>query len=87
MRFEHSKIVIIGQSELHDIQLAQWIFEHLESSVIDTIERLQLPLWIFAEIFRECRRLEDTFSAEVERRLQDQNYMTTKLAEYERKFR
>ncbi len=85
MKFESSKIVMIGKSELHDVQLAYQIFEMLDESVIETIENGKLKLWIYAEIFRDCLAYKETFSDEVAKRLKDQNYITTKMSEYDRR--
>jgi len=84
MRFESSKIAKIGQCELHDLQLAQWIFEKLDEAVLETVEKSNLYFWIYAEIFRDCLNFQDDFSVEVDKRLHDQNYVTSKIAEYER---
>ncbi len=85
MRFENSKIAKIGQSQLNDMQLALQIFENLDESVIETIEKGNLYLWIYTEIFRDCLSYKTTFSSEVDKRLHDQNYITTKMAEYDRR--
>ncbi len=88
MKFESSKIIKIGKSQLHnDLQLTQWIFENLDESVRETIEKGNLYLWIYAQIFLDCLKFDDDFSAEVDRRLHDTNYITTKMAEYDRRFR
>lgn len=86
MRFESSKIAKIGHSQLNDMQLAFDIFDALDESVIEQIEKSNLYLWIYAEIFRDCLKIGGDFSDEVKRLLHDVNYITTKIAEYERKF-
>ncbi len=84
MKFQNTKIAKIGQWELRDMETALWIFEHLDEDVIKRIEDTQTYFWVFAEIFRECLRYEDSFSEEVEKRLLDYNYMMAKKTEYER---
>ena len=91
MRFESSKIAKIGHSQLNDMQLAFDIFDALDESVIEQIEKSNLYLWIYAEIFRDCLKhaclkIGGDFSDEVEQLLRDTNYITTKIAEYERRF-
>ena len=91
MRFESSKIAKIGHSQLNDMQLAFDIFDALDESVIEQIEKSNLYLCIYAEIFRDCLKhdclkIGGDFSDEVEQLLRDTNYITTKIAEYERRF-